>query len=551
MLVTITIDGREYEVDKNETVLSACLKFGIFIPHLCFLRGHKANGRCGMCAIETGESSISLACLTPIREDLNIKTFSEKISSVRQHNLKRLLKHHSLDCFTCRKGGNCKLQKYGSMFNWGSDDFIDFNPEENSYIPIHNHIVFNKSKCINCNRCISFLTETCNICIKDISLLEDNASSDTDIIGTIVDLCPTAALMNDTYEKKLSKFNMKNIDTFDVSDVFMPPVSVLQEQNSIIAILSKNSKWMKDSTRFAYKDINEFKNYPEQHYNTVIERITDNILDEKQEKNVFVIGNHIDIESLMLIEQIVSNNKNCCIVLGNIPIDIIKNLKELPKSLAKHDAVFTIGDYKLSGIQHIMSAIPSAKKVFRLEINSPLNDIKRSISNYKNPAIFIFNPTSENINFINSNFRFSTYIIPQHPSQILGKYLTEFCTIDDFKNKFNKHDVKSIYSAGVTDEILQYEEVFNVIHHQSSLHNIDGITYLANKHFFESSLYYMDIYGNIVKTKAITNNNQMMSVNEFVKKLFKLVFYDNYSEAISVVQKKIQSILNKEYKIKC
>ena len=37
-MLNIKINGKDYQVEKNTTILEACHKFGIKIPTLCFLK---------------------------------------------------------------------------------------------------------------------------------------------------------------------------------------------------------------------------------------------------------------------------------------------------------------------------------------------------------------------------------------------------------------------------------------------------------------------------------------------------------------------------------
>ena len=37
-MLNIKINGRDYQVEKNTTILEACHKFGIKIPTLCYLK---------------------------------------------------------------------------------------------------------------------------------------------------------------------------------------------------------------------------------------------------------------------------------------------------------------------------------------------------------------------------------------------------------------------------------------------------------------------------------------------------------------------------------
>ena len=51
-MVKITIDGKQYEVEKNMTIIQAAEQNGITIPHFCWHPVLSVSGNCRVCLVE-------------------------------------------------------------------------------------------------------------------------------------------------------------------------------------------------------------------------------------------------------------------------------------------------------------------------------------------------------------------------------------------------------------------------------------------------------------------------------------------------------------------
>ena len=62
--VNIKINGQEYTVPKNSTVLEAARSVNINIPTLCYLKDINAIGACRLCLVEVkGSRGMVTACV--------------------------------------------------------------------------------------------------------------------------------------------------------------------------------------------------------------------------------------------------------------------------------------------------------------------------------------------------------------------------------------------------------------------------------------------------------------------------------------------------------
>ncbi len=152
--VNIKINGRDYTVDKNATVLDACREANINIPTLCFMKDINAIGACRLCLVEIkGARSFAAACVQPVGEGMEIFTNTPAIQKARKFNLELLLSDHDKDCLACIKNQHCELQKY--CIEYGVTDSNRFAGKMNEFEveQATPYIVRDNNKCILCRRC--------------------------------------------------------------------------------------------------------------------------------------------------------------------------------------------------------------------------------------------------------------------------------------------------------------------------------------------------------------------------------------------------------------
>jgi len=109
--VTLTIDCQEVSADPGANILEAALDNDIYIPHLCFHPDLKAVGVCRLCMVEVEGRGMTVSCMTPVAENMVVRTDSERISRVRRMATELLLVNHHLDCHSCASNSRCELQR--------------------------------------------------------------------------------------------------------------------------------------------------------------------------------------------------------------------------------------------------------------------------------------------------------------------------------------------------------------------------------------------------------------------------------------------------------
>ena len=203
--VKLTIDGKEVEVKKGISVLTAAREANIDIPTLCFLKEINAAGDCRMCIVEIeGRRGFVPSCITKVEEGMVVKTNTPEINEARRVILDLILSTHNRECLTCVRNGNCELQTLARKF--GIQE-IEFEGEkvEAKIDNLSPSIVRDTSKCIMCKRCVATCKNIQNIGAIDvagrgfesrIAATNDESLNNVNCVfcGQCIEACPVGAL---------------------------------------------------------------------------------------------------------------------------------------------------------------------------------------------------------------------------------------------------------------------------------------------------------------------------------------------------------------------
>ena len=211
--VTLKIDGVSVTVPAGTTVLEAAKIAGIRIPTLCYMKDVNEIGACRMCLVETGGRAPAAACVMPVEAlprnratgEINVKTNTPLLRSIRKTNLELLLSNHDKKCLSCPRNTNCELQQL--CREYGVEDENRFaGSMTNAVVDTSSlAIVRNNAKCILCRRCSAVCEKVQKVGVigpimrgmaTQISTPWGMALADTGCIncGQCVAACPTGAL---------------------------------------------------------------------------------------------------------------------------------------------------------------------------------------------------------------------------------------------------------------------------------------------------------------------------------------------------------------------
>ena len=154
-MVNVKINGREYSVPADSTVLEAARYAGVDIPTLCYLKDINEIGACRLCLVEvTGARGLVTSCVYPVNEGMEIFTNTPKVLAARKTNLELVLSNHEKKCLSCVRSTSCELQKLANEYGCEEGHFhgasIEYEKDESTPF-----LVRDNNKCILCRRCVA------------------------------------------------------------------------------------------------------------------------------------------------------------------------------------------------------------------------------------------------------------------------------------------------------------------------------------------------------------------------------------------------------------
>src|SRR2546427_7161391 len=78
---TFSIDDREVDIRAGETFFRPARRYGIKLPHLCYLPkpGYRPDGNCRVCMVEIeGERVLAASCIRKPTPGMKVKTETER-----------------------------------------------------------------------------------------------------------------------------------------------------------------------------------------------------------------------------------------------------------------------------------------------------------------------------------------------------------------------------------------------------------------------------------------------------------------------------------------
>lgn len=203
----ITIDGKEIEAKKGQSVLDAALEAGIFIPHLCSHPDLEAKGGCRLCSVEIeGMAGAVPSCMTKAEEGMKITVNGQEAEKIRKTAMELILATHPADCTGCPKYGKCELQSMYqymgvSAERWRKKSRSVANDDSN---PLVSHLF---TRCVRCGRCIRACQDLRGVKVLDYiktdagirAGIPDGKSlkeAGCRFCGACIEVCPTGSIMD-------------------------------------------------------------------------------------------------------------------------------------------------------------------------------------------------------------------------------------------------------------------------------------------------------------------------------------------------------------------
>jgi len=169
-MVKLTINGLPVAVEDGTTILEAAQAAGIFIPHLCYLKGINDIGACRVCSVDVeGELSLVPACNTAVREGMKVITNSPRVRSACRTNLMLIMSQHEGRCSLCDRSGTCQLQRLTNDYDFYENLYVTDLPTDKDRMWVRDFpLIRDPAKCIKCMRCIQVCDKIQSVGVWDL-----------------------------------------------------------------------------------------------------------------------------------------------------------------------------------------------------------------------------------------------------------------------------------------------------------------------------------------------------------------------------------------------
>ncbi|MBP3301677.1 MAG: (2Fe-2S)-binding protein [Opitutales bacterium] len=291
-LVTINIDGKDYQVAAKQNLIDAAHSLGIEIPHYCYHPKLPMAGSCRMCLVEigmpmrdratgepvmdeaTGKQKIgwmpkpAIACGTNVSPGLHVKLNSKMTVSSREGVTEFLLANHPLDCPICDQAGECTLQEFSSQYGKGASRYRDAKNVKPKHKSLGPQVMYDGERCIRCTRCVRFCRDIMGRPVLGVTQRGSHSEIDcypgTQLDGNytlnVVDVCPVGAMTSKDFRFKMRVWFLKKSKSICTESSVGVNTTVWSREGKIYRITPRendavNVVWMSDSGRMLYKTV--------------------------------------------------------------------------------------------------------------------------------------------------------------------------------------------------------------------------------------------------------------------------------------------------------
>ena len=272
-LIKITINGKEFEVEKGATLIDVCRDNAYNIPAFCYYKDLAVQASCRMCLVRIEKMpKLQTSCTITCTDGMVVTTASPEIEKAQRAMGEFLLVNHPLDCPVCDRGGECELQEV--IFDWG--DVEERFTERKNVAPekyLSPIVANDPQRCILCKRC----TRVCDEWMGEDAIEAGNRGVNT-VIGTYggwldcsqcgncIEVCPTGTLLDGVYRHETRPWELEQTISTDTYSSDGMQLSIGSRGGAVHRIVARdryvnglNGEFLDVKARFGH----EFINHPD------------------------------------------------------------------------------------------------------------------------------------------------------------------------------------------------------------------------------------------------------------------------------------------------
>ena len=278
---TLTIDGKECEFTKGQTILQVANAHGIEIPQYCYHDGLSIVASCRICLAEVWAPNprnegklepmpkLVPTCQTPAGEGQVVYTDSPRSIANQKAVMEYLLINHPLDCAVCDQAGECLLQDYSYEYGRSVSRFEETKvkqPKKN----LGPHVYLYADRCIMCSRCVRFcreVTGTSELIVEGRGNQEEidifpGKALDNELSANVIDLCPVGALLDKDFLFAQRVWYLKTTPSIDGITAAGDNITIEHNRGQVYRITPRtnmevNTWWISDEIRYSHSFIHD------------------------------------------------------------------------------------------------------------------------------------------------------------------------------------------------------------------------------------------------------------------------------------------------------
>ncbi len=219
-LVTVIIDGADYQAEEGRNMLDVALALGFDLPFFCWHPVLGSIGACRQCAVRlywtdregNEKSEIAMACMTEAQEGTKMDIFDEEAFRFRAEMIELMMLSHPHDCPVCDEGGECHLQDMTVM---SGHSYRRYRGRKRTFEnqDLGPFVTHELNRCITCYRCTRFYNDYAGG--RDFGVFglrnqvyfgrAESGTLESEFSGNLIEVCPTGVFDDKPFARRYTR----------------------------------------------------------------------------------------------------------------------------------------------------------------------------------------------------------------------------------------------------------------------------------------------------------------------------------------------------------